>query len=114
MHGCHVEARAEVERVQWWAEALHRYEAGGRANLLRNLFLLAADRAEAHRGRDSAEEEIRNALHDLGGGVHDQRPARRVARGEPSTVGQSAQQANANAPVRRPEKYRAWESPAVE
>ena len=66
MHGCDVEARGAAERVQWWAEALHRYRAGERANLPRDLILLAADRAEDHRDRDSAEEDIRNALVDLG------------------------------------------------
>ena len=64
-HGCHVEERAAAERVQWWAEALHRYRAGERANLPRDLLPLAAERAETHRDRDSAEEDIRNALHDL-------------------------------------------------
>ena len=65
-HGCDVEARAGAERTQWWAEALARYRAGERANLPRDLLPLAAERAEAHRDRDSAEEDIRNALHDLG------------------------------------------------
>ena len=63
-HGCDVQA-ASVDRDQWWAEALARYRDGERANLPRDLHALAADRAEAHRDRDSVEEDIREALLDL-------------------------------------------------
>ena len=63
-HGCDVQA-ASVDRSQWWAEALARYHDGERANLPRDLHLVAADQAEAHRARDSLEEEIRNAMVDL-------------------------------------------------
>lgn len=63
-HGCDVEEAAR-EREPWWGEALARYRQGERANLPRPLHLAARQRAEAHRGRDSLEEEIVNALHDL-------------------------------------------------
>ena len=64
--GCDVEA-ASVDRDQWWAEALARYQKGERANLQRELLPLAAERAEDHRDRDSVEQDIADALHDLGG-----------------------------------------------
>ena len=41
-HGCDVQA-ASVDREQWWAEALARYHDGERANLPRELHLVAAE-----------------------------------------------------------------------
>ena len=64
-HGCHVEAVAEAERLQWWGEALARYRAGERANLPRELKLAAAERANEHRADDAMEAELRNQLVDL-------------------------------------------------
>ena len=55
--GCDVEA-ASADRAQWWAEALARYRAGERANLPRDLHLLAAERAEVHRDSDAAEDDV--------------------------------------------------------
>ena len=63
-HGCDV-GRASTERAQWWAEALARYHDGVLANLPRDLHPVAAEQAEAHRARDSMEEEIRDAMNDL-------------------------------------------------
>ena len=63
-HSCDVQAAA-IDREQWWAETLARYHDGERANLPRDLHLAAADQAEAHRARDSLEEEIRDAMVDL-------------------------------------------------
>ena len=63
-HGCDVQT-ASVGRAQWWAEALALYRDGARANLPRDLHQAAADIAEAHRARDSLEEEIRDAMNDL-------------------------------------------------
>ena len=63
--GCDVEA-ASVDRAQWWCEALARYRAGERANLPRELHAKAEARAEEHRETDSAEQDIADALHDLG------------------------------------------------
>ena len=60
--GCDVERASAGERVQWWAEALARYQAGERANLPRTLLHDARETAERHRSRDSLEEEVRGAL----------------------------------------------------
>ena len=64
-HGCDVEA-ASANREQWWSEALSRYRAGERANLPRGLMPEAAARAELHRETDSLEQDITEALMDLG------------------------------------------------
>lgn len=60
-HGCDVEAAAR-DRAQWWAEALHRYREGQRANLPRSLILAQRERAEEHRGRDALEDRVAAAL----------------------------------------------------
>ena len=62
--GCDVEA-ASVDRNQWWAEALSRYQAGERANLPRELHAQAEARAEEHRETDSLEGELVLAAVDL-------------------------------------------------
>ena len=64
-HGCDVQA-ASIDREQWWAEALARYRDGARANLPRDLHPVAAEQAEAHRARDTMEEEVALATVDLG------------------------------------------------
>ena len=63
-HGCDVEA-ASVNRDQWWAEALARYQQSERANLPRDLHAKAEARAEEHRETDSLEGELVLAMHDL-------------------------------------------------
>ena len=64
--GCDVEA-ASTQRAQWWAEALHRYRAGERANLPRALMAEAEAVAEQHRAKDALEEDVREAAVDLDG-----------------------------------------------
>ena len=64
-YGCDVEGKSEGRRGQWWAEALHRYRAGERANLPRVLMDEAKSVAEVHRGKDAMEDEVRDAAHDL-------------------------------------------------
>ena len=63
-HGADVQT-ASVDRSQWWAEALARYQAGERANLPRDLHQVAAEQAEVHRSRDSLEETVAEAMVDL-------------------------------------------------
>ena len=56
-HGSHVEAYMDLHRVQLWAEAVHRYREGMRANLPRDLMPEQAARAEEHRSRDEFLED---------------------------------------------------------
>ena len=54
-------------RAQLWAEALHLYETGTRANLPRDLMVTAAETAEAHRKRDTLFEDQVDAWLDAQG-----------------------------------------------
>ena len=62
IRGSHVEPSADRDRDQWWAEALHRYKAGVRASLPRDLMPQAAEAAEQHRRADSLEDDVRKVL----------------------------------------------------
>ena len=54
---CHVEQALPPIREQLWAEALHRYQKGERANLPRDLISQAAAVAEEHRTSDTNLED---------------------------------------------------------
>ena len=56
-HGSNVELWTGICRTQLWAEALHRYHAGERANLPRYLKPAQAERAEEHRDADVMVED---------------------------------------------------------
>ena len=56
--GSDVEDYMRRHRTQLWAEALHRYRDGLRANLPRDLMPEQADRAEQHRSRDEFLEDV--------------------------------------------------------
>ena len=60
--GVNVEAWMAEAREQLWAEALHLYGQGRRANLPRELFEAQRERAELHRDRDDL---IEDAIADL-------------------------------------------------
>ena len=60
--GCAFEPLAEANRGQWWAEALHLYREGIRANLPRDLLAEAAATAEVHRRADTIEEDVRAVI----------------------------------------------------
>ena len=60
--GVHVEPLAEANRSMWWAEALHLYREGVRANLPRALMPQAAEAAEEHRAVDTLEDDVRLVL----------------------------------------------------
>ena len=60
--GCAFEPLAEANRGQWWAEALHLYREGIRANLPRELLAEAAVAAEVHRRADALEADVRATL----------------------------------------------------
>ena len=65
--GVNVEAWMAEVREQLWAEALHMYRAGRRANLPRELFDAQRTRAELHRDRDDLiEDAIANNLPEEG------------------------------------------------
>ena len=55
--GSNVEKYMATNRVQLWAEALHRYRGGLRANLPREQMPQQAERAEEHRSRDEFVED---------------------------------------------------------
>ena len=56
-HGSDVGAYMAEHRIQLWAEALHRYRGGLRANMPRHLMAEQAERAEEHRNRDEYIED---------------------------------------------------------
>ena len=64
--GVNVEAWMAEVREQLWAEALHLYREGRRANLPRELFESQRDRAELHRDRDDLIEDAIANLPDGG------------------------------------------------
>ena len=63
--GCHVEVEIAEAREQLWAEALHMYQCGRRANLSRELFAMQRECTERHRDRDELlEDAIEDRLDD--------------------------------------------------
>ena len=64
--GVNVEAWMAEAREQLWAEALHLYGQGRRANLPRELFEAQRERAELHRDRDDLIEDAIANLPDGG------------------------------------------------
>ena len=61
-----IERLVDAVRPQLWAEALHDYHEGQRANLSRDLHAVQRDRAEQHRDRDDVLED---AIDRLTGGA---------------------------------------------
>lgn len=55
--GCHVESWMDECRDQLWAEALHMYGEGRRANLDRELYGVQREAVEVHRDRDDLIED---------------------------------------------------------
>lgn len=60
--GCHIEAILDEQRKQLWAEALHDYQDGIRANLPRELMAEQLSRNEEYR---RADDEFENQVADL-------------------------------------------------
>ena len=57
-HGAHVEAAADKDRDQWWAEAMVLQAAGDDGRLPRALIPQQRVRAELHRSRDEHLEDL--------------------------------------------------------
>ena len=60
--GTNIEKFMKKYRLQLWAEALHRYKKGARANLPKKLKAQAAKAAEKHRSKDPMEEMVNTYL----------------------------------------------------